>query len=151
MVKASVIYSSTPMKTLGHAGIINARLNHPPCVSYGRSSVFFPGLLTICGELTSRYPITASSFLSFPDKVRCIAFICTAGHVRRSVLSHPGRVVRFEKLSRFYYFLLGDAPLWICIVTLYIWYTWKWRRGSLQRSFFPCVIFFFFIFFIFMF
>lgn len=73
-----------------------------------------PGLLTICGGLTSRYPITVHRrsflFIVNRDKARCIAFICTAGHVRRSVLSLSG-TRSFPRSCRVFIFFSPSPPL----------------------------------------
>ena len=72
-----------------------------------------PGLLTICGGLTSRYPITVHRrsflFIVNRDKARCIAFICTAGHVRRSVLSLSG-TRSFPRNCRVFIFFFSLPP-----------------------------------------
>lgn len=72
-----------------------------------------PGLLTICGGLTSRYPITVHRrsflFIVNRDKARCIAFICTAGHVRRSVLSLSG-TRSFPRSCRVFIFFFSPSP-----------------------------------------
>lgn len=72
-----------------------------------------PGLLTICGGLTSRYPITVHRrsflFIVNRDKARCIAFICTAGHVRRSVLSFSG-TRSFPRSCRVFIFFFSPSP-----------------------------------------
>lgn len=72
-----------------------------------------PGLLTICGGLTSRYPITVHRrsflFIVNQDKARCIAFICTAGHVRRSVLSLSG-TRSFPRSCRVFIIFFSPSP-----------------------------------------
>lgn len=101
-----------------------------------------PGLLTICGGLTSRYPITVHRrsflFIVNQDKARCIAFICTAGHVRRSVLSLSG-TRSFPRSCRV--FIIFFSPLSLSLFHGYalsrcIFDTRESGGMSLQRSFF---------------
>lgn len=109
-----------------------------------------PGLLTICGGLTSRYPITA-------HRVPAWSFLFIVSRIRPGVSPLFAPLVTYadqfchsrdafvpEKLSRFYYFFfpfffspaIATAPPWICIVTLYIWYTRKWRNVASTELFF---------------
>lgn len=103
-----------------------------------------PGLLTICGELTSLYPITGARATPRPPVV---PFYCS--RIRPGVSPLFARLITYadqfchsrdacslrdatpSPASRFSLFFPPCTPahppfrslVWICIVTLYIWYT----------------------------
>ena len=101
-----------PPGTNRHAGIINANLNHPPCVSYGRSSLsssFINHLRRSCfaGPIPSLSAIVRFYYFS-SENVSRRPYISVSNdfelhHSERNVTSHQSRLFgRINDSSNFY-------------------------------------------------